>query len=37
MFPTSLVHSVSVNSTDKLRITYASNFSVSYDEERNKY
>tara|TARA_R110000796_G_scaffold103604_3_gene213024 strand:+ start:31 stop:678 length:648 start_codon:yes stop_codon:yes gene_type:complete len=37
MFPTSLVHSVSVNSTDKLRITYASNFNVTYDEERNKY
>ena len=37
MFPTSLIHSVSVNSTDKLRITYASNFTVSYDKKRKDY
>jgi uncharacterized protein (TIGR02466 family) len=37
MFPTSTMHSVSANLTDNLRITYASNMSVSYETERNKY
>tara|TARA_R100000544_G_scaffold37076_2_gene27033 strand:+ start:40 stop:687 length:648 start_codon:yes stop_codon:yes gene_type:complete len=37
MFPTSLVHSVTVNSTDKLRITCASNFTVCYDNKRKDY